>query len=178
MKLHQSKSAESLDWLKCSLCDLQEKSHLPVMHVICASFSATTWTDTRGCTAERSRTSVIAAIRLAGHVFIIAPLEKVNLSWQCFDQLWPKHTPLFARPQNFSRTDRLLRHRRLCTVGVSKEENQYSQDASAHPASWSPLQPSNNRLTVWHRASNRDPTDSSSLPLSVSDVRRWSSTVL
>uniref|UniRef100_A0A3Q4B0G9 Zinc finger protein 740 n=1 Tax=Mola mola TaxID=94237 RepID=A0A3Q4B0G9_MOLML len=50
--------------------------------------------------------------------------------------------------QNFSRTDRLLRHRRLCTVGVCKEENQYSQDASAHPASWSPLQPSNNRLTV------------------------------
>uniref|UniRef100_A0A3Q3JTX8 C2H2-type domain-containing protein n=1 Tax=Monopterus albus TaxID=43700 RepID=A0A3Q3JTX8_MONAL len=49
---------------------------------------------------------------------------------------------------NFSRTDRLLRHRRLCTVGISKEENQYSQDASAHPASWSPLQPSNNRLTV------------------------------
>ncbi|XP_032376344.1 zinc finger protein 740b isoform X1 [Etheostoma spectabile] len=50
--------------------------------------------------------------------------------------------------QNFSRTDRLLRHRRLCTVGMSKEENQYSQDTSAHPASWSPLQPSNNRLTV------------------------------
>lgn len=63
--------------------------------------------------------------------------------------------------QNFSRTDRLLRHRRLCTVGISKEENQsccdtrasgYSQDASAHPASWSPLQPSNNRLTVWPSA--------------------------
>ncbi|CAB1423830.1 unnamed protein product [Pleuronectes platessa] len=50
--------------------------------------------------------------------------------------------------QTFSRTDRLLRHRRLCTAGVSKEENQYSQDSSAHPASWSPLQPSNNRLTV------------------------------
>ncbi|KAM6924600.1 zinc finger protein 740b [Xenentodon cancila] len=50
--------------------------------------------------------------------------------------------------QNFSRTDRLLRHRRLCTVGMSKEENQYSQDASSHPASWSPLQPSSNRLTV------------------------------
>uniref|UniRef100_A0A3P8S1G6 Zinc finger protein 740 n=1 Tax=Amphiprion percula TaxID=161767 RepID=A0A3P8S1G6_AMPPE len=50
--------------------------------------------------------------------------------------------------QNFSRTDRLLRHRRLCTVGMSKEESQYSQDASGHPASWSPLQPSNTRLTV------------------------------
>ncbi|XP_029912166.1 zinc finger protein 740b isoform X1 [Myripristis murdjan] len=59
--------------------------------------------------------------------------------------------------QNFSRTDRLLRHRRLCTVGMSKEENQsccdsrasgYSQDTPAHTASWSPLQPSNNRLTV------------------------------
>ncbi|XP_047223176.1 zinc finger protein 740b isoform X1 [Girardinichthys multiradiatus] len=50
--------------------------------------------------------------------------------------------------QNFSRTDRLLRHRRLCTAGVGKEENQYSQDASAHPASWSPLHPSNSRLTV------------------------------
>ncbi|XP_013873731.1 zinc finger protein 740b isoform X2 [Austrofundulus limnaeus] len=48
--------------------------------------------------------------------------------------------------QNFSRTDRLLRHRRLCTVGVSKEENQYSQNATPHTASWSPLQPSNNRL--------------------------------
>ncbi|XP_029689448.1 zinc finger protein 740b isoform X3 [Takifugu rubripes] len=50
--------------------------------------------------------------------------------------------------QNFSRTDRLLRHRRLCTVGVTKEESQFSQETSAHPASWSPLQPSNNRLTV------------------------------
>ncbi|XP_028266788.1 zinc finger protein 740b isoform X2 [Parambassis ranga] len=50
--------------------------------------------------------------------------------------------------QNFSRTDRLLRHRRLCTVGMVKEESQYSQDASSHPASWSPLQTSNNRLTV------------------------------
>uniref|UniRef100_A0A3B5LII7 Zinc finger protein 740 n=1 Tax=Xiphophorus couchianus TaxID=32473 RepID=A0A3B5LII7_9TELE len=50
--------------------------------------------------------------------------------------------------QNFSRTDRLLRHRRLCTAGMSKEENQYSQEASAHTASWSPLHPSNNRLTV------------------------------
>lgn len=49
--------------------------------------------------------------------------------------------------QNFSRTDRLLRHRRLCTVGMSKDDNQYS-DTSAHTASWSPLQPSNNRLTV------------------------------
>ena len=42
---------------------LQGKSHLLVMHVICGSFSATTWTDTRGFTAEKSRTSVIAAIR-------------------------------------------------------------------------------------------------------------------
>uniref|UniRef100_A0A3Q0RVE2 Zinc finger protein 740 n=1 Tax=Amphilophus citrinellus TaxID=61819 RepID=A0A3Q0RVE2_AMPCI len=50
--------------------------------------------------------------------------------------------------QNFSRTDRLLRHRRLCTAGMSKEEAQYSQDSSSHPASWSPLHPSNNRLTV------------------------------
>uniref|UniRef100_A0A3Q4N0W6 Zinc finger protein 740 n=4 Tax=Pseudocrenilabrinae TaxID=318546 RepID=A0A3Q4N0W6_NEOBR len=50
--------------------------------------------------------------------------------------------------QNFSRTDRLLRHRRLCTVGMSKEESQYSQDSSTHPASWSPLHPSSNRLTV------------------------------
>ncbi|KAF6724691.1 Zinc finger protein 740 [Oryzias melastigma] len=50
--------------------------------------------------------------------------------------------------QNFSRTDRLLRHRRLCTVGISKEENQYSQEAPTHTASWSPLHPSSNRLTV------------------------------
>nr|XP_054601912.1 zinc finger protein 740b isoform X4 [Nothobranchius furzeri] len=49
--------------------------------------------------------------------------------------------------QNFSRTDRLLRHRRLCTARVSKEENQF-QDVSPHTASWSPLQPSNSRLTV------------------------------
>lgn len=56
---------------------------------------------------------------------------------------------------NFSRTDRLLRHRRLCTVGMSKDDNccdtrtsGYSQDTSGHTASWSPLQPSNNRLTV------------------------------
>lgn len=60
--------------------------------------------------------------------------------------------PRFFPLQNFSRTDRLLRHRRLCTVGVTKEENQFSQETSAHPASWSPLQPSNNRLTVWHPA--------------------------
>ncbi|KAM9343839.1 zinc finger protein 740b isoform 2-T2 [Pholidichthys leucotaenia] len=50
--------------------------------------------------------------------------------------------------QNFSRTDRLLRHRRLCTVGIGKEESQYSQDTPAHTASWSPLHPSNSRLTV------------------------------
>ncbi|XP_029994591.1 zinc finger protein 740b isoform X2 [Sphaeramia orbicularis] len=59
--------------------------------------------------------------------------------------------------QNFSRTDRLLRHRRLCTVGISKEENQsmcdtrasgYGQEAATHTASWSPLQSTNNRLTV------------------------------
>lgn len=73
---------------------------------------------------------------------------------------------LFVRLQNFSRTDRLLRHRRLCTVGVSKEEN-YSQDTPAHTASWSPLQPSNNRLTVWHSASHRDPSGSHRLQLSV-----------
>lgn len=62
----------------------------------------------------------------------------------------PPKTCTLLSLQNFSRTDRLLRHRRLCTVGVTKEENQFSQDTSAHPASWSPLQPSNNRLTVWH----------------------------
>lgn len=62
--------------------------------------------------------------------------------------LWLKPTCLFALLQNFSRTDRLLRHRRLCTVGMSKEESQYSQDSSTHPASWSPLHPSSNRLTV------------------------------
>lgn len=51
--------------------------------------------------------------------------------------------------QNFSRTDRLLRHRRLCTVGITKEENQsYSQAASSHASSWSPLQSANSRLTV------------------------------
>ncbi|KAM9751248.1 zinc finger protein 740b isoform 2-T3 [Menidia menidia] len=50
--------------------------------------------------------------------------------------------------QNFSRTDRLLRHRRLCTVGIGKDDSQYSQATPAHTASWSPLQPSNNRLTV------------------------------
>lgn len=37
------------------------------MHATCASSSATTWTDTRGCTAERSRTSAIDAIRLEQH---------------------------------------------------------------------------------------------------------------
>lgn len=67
--------------------------------------------------------------------------------------------------QNFSRTDRLLRHRRLCTVGLSKEESQYSQDTPAHTASWSPLQPSNNRLTVWHSAPHRDPGGSGGLQL-------------
>lgn len=47
---------------------------------------------------------------------------------------------------------------------MSKEENQsccdsrasgYSQDTPAHTASWSPLQPSNNRLTVWPPAMQR-----------------------
>lgn len=42
---------------------IQEKSHLLVTRAICGSFSVTTWTGTRGCTAERSPTSVIAAIR-------------------------------------------------------------------------------------------------------------------
>ncbi|XP_061841574.1 zinc finger protein 740b isoform X1 [Nerophis lumbriciformis] len=56
--------------------------------------------------------------------------------------------------QTFSRTDRLLRHRRLCTAGIRKDDccdsrtSAYSQDTSGHTASWSPLQPSNNRLTV------------------------------
>lgn len=55
--------------------------------------------------------------------------------------------------QNFSRTDRLLRHRRLCTAGgVSKEDLQvcsaYPPAPPSHTATWSPLQPSNNRLTV------------------------------
>lgn len=47
--------------------------------------------------------------------------------------------------QNFSRTDRLLRHRRMCVVGIPKEENasccegrSYSQEPSQQ--SWSPLQ--------------------------------------
>lgn len=68
----------------------------------------------------------------------------------------PQKTHTLLSLQNFSRTDRLLRHRRLCTVGVTKEESQFSQDTSAHPASWSPLQPSNNRLTVWHPAELQD----------------------
>lgn len=76
----------------------------------------------------------------------------------CYFTLTQKRTSFSARLQNFSRTDRLLRHRRLCTVGMSKEDNQYSQDAPAHPASWSPLQPSNNRLTVWHPLALQDPT--------------------
>lgn len=41
----------------------QERSHLLVTRATCGSSSATTWTDTSGCTAGRSRTSVIAAIR-------------------------------------------------------------------------------------------------------------------
>lgn len=58
--------------------------------------------------------------------------------------------------QNFSRTDRLLRHRRMCVVGIPKEENTsccegrpYSQEPSQQ--SWSPLQSNNgsSRLAVW-----------------------------
>ncbi len=60
---------------KCFTCVcLQEKSHLLVTHVICGSFSVIIWTDTRGCTAERSHTSVIAAIRLLIHCFPIADI--------------------------------------------------------------------------------------------------------
>ncbi len=68
--------------------------------------------------------------------------------------------------QSFSRTDRLLRHRRLCAVGIPKEENQpccegrsYSQDPSQHSASWSPLQTNNSRLAAWQ------PSDRSYKPL-------------
>lgn len=37
---------------------------MPAMRATCDSFSATTWTDTSECTAERSHTSAIAVIRL------------------------------------------------------------------------------------------------------------------
>lgn len=89
--LHPVKYAVSLD--KC--CCSQEKSHLLATRVTCASFSATTWTDTRGCTAERSRISVIAAIRLVVSVQLICftctfgfldvsqDLAQMHLSQQC-----------------------------------------------------------------------------------------------
>lgn len=42
---------------------IQEKNLSPVMRVICGLFSVTIWIDTKGCTVERNRTSVTAAIR-------------------------------------------------------------------------------------------------------------------
>lgn len=60
--------------------------------------------------------------------------------------------------KNFSRTDRLLRHRRLCQGrGVAKVENQpcceprpYPQEPPPAPQTWSPLHPPPGRLAVWH----------------------------
>lgn len=58
--------------------------------------------------------------------------------------------------QNFSRTDRLLRHRRMCVVGIPKEENTPCCEGRSYPQepsqqSWSPLQANNSssRLAVW-----------------------------
>lgn len=60
--------------------------------------------------------------------------------------------------KNFSRTDRLLRHRRLCQGrSVAKVENQpccdprpYPQEPPPAPPTWSPLHPPPGRLAVWH----------------------------
>lgn len=62
--------------------------------------------------------------------------------------------------KNFSRTDRLLRHRRLCQGrSVPKVENQpcceprpYPQEPPPAPSTWSPLHPPPGRLAVWHSA--------------------------
>lgn len=129
------------DELWITVACFQGRSRLPAMRATCDSSSATTWTDTRECTAERSHTSAIAVTRW---VWESAPDASHADALVFGTEPKPRFSPL----QNFSRTDRLLRHRRLCTVGVTKEESQFSQETSAHPASWSPLQPSNNRLTV------------------------------
>lgn len=66
----------------------------------------------------------------------------------------------FCALKNFSRTDRLLRHRRLCQGrNVTKVENQpccdprpYPQEPPPAPPTWSPLHPPPGRLAVWHSA--------------------------
>lgn len=72
---------------------------------------------------------------------------------------WSYIISVLSHSQNFSRTDRLLRHRRMCVVGIPKEENtsccegrSYSQEPAQQ--SWSPLQANNSsssssRLAVW-----------------------------
>lgn len=56
---------------------------MPVMRAICGSFSATTWTDTSECTAERSHTSAIAAIRLVLESVLDGPSVEMLLSLLC-----------------------------------------------------------------------------------------------
>lgn len=64
----------------------------------------------------------------------------------------------FVFLKNFSRTDRLLRHRRLCQGrSVAKVENQpcceprpYPQEPPPAPPTWSPMHPPPGRLAVWH----------------------------
>lgn len=74
--------------------------------------------------------------------------------------IWMNKAFNFPVLKNFSRTDRLLRHRRLCQGrNVAKVENQpccdprpYPQEPPPAPPTWSPLHPPPGRLAVWHSA--------------------------
>lgn len=80
-----------------------------------------------------------------------------TLTSTCLLLLLHVHCPVCVW-QNFSRTDRLLRHRRLCQGrSVAKVESQpcceprpYPQEPPPAPPTWSPLHPPPGRLAVWH----------------------------
>lgn len=79
--------------------------------------------------------------------------------------MWLNTTFYFLVLKNFSRTDRLLRHRRLCQGrNVAKVESQpccdprpYPQEPPPAPPTWSPLHPPPGRLAVWHSAFSSSP---------------------
>lgn len=143
-----------MHWL-CICVLFQERSHLLATCVIWGLFSATTWRDTSVSTVGRSLTSVSGASRYG---WICSFATHTHAAFLPF--IWMSKHLAFCVFKNFSRTDRLLRHRRLCQGrNVTKVENQpccdprpYPQEAPPAPPTWSPLHPPPGRLAVWHSA--------------------------
>lgn len=95
----------------------QERSHSAVTSATCGSFRNTTWRDTRGRTAEKSHTDVRPASRF---VTLIKPcLDQVfNMNYRSLVLI--KVTWSVCPLQYFSRTDRLLKHKRTCGEAIKK----------------------------------------------------------